>query len=203
MLSEFPAAIERDAVIVLGQRTRRRHQRHVIFPRTGFGARVRQAPGSPWPARSIHASNCFPVLGRNGDDRPAQHVDLRRLQSLPAHEIAQRRPRLLRGRFQNGPFVGIDPDAEYRCCGRILHVYDNSIHTRENQPRFVPSSRPERRVHIGGGVRAHDEHRLHQPNAFTFIAKPGYPGARRFHCRFFLPVFSPLLVPKFCKNFHC
>src|SRR5208337_2195687 len=75
----------------------------------------------------------LPVLSRNGDDRAAQHIDLRRLQSLPAHEFAQRRPRLLRSRFQNGPFVGIDPNAEYRCCGRILHVYDNSIHAEKNQ----------------------------------------------------------------------
>lgn len=42
----FPAAIEKIAIVILGQRTWRLH-RHVIVPKTGVGGRVRRARVSP------------------------------------------------------------------------------------------------------------------------------------------------------------
>src|ERR1700730_668664 len=48
----------------------------------------------------------FPILRRNGDDRPVEHVGFGRLQSLAAHEVAEIGMRLRGSRFEDGPFVG-------------------------------------------------------------------------------------------------
>ncbi len=69
----------------------------------------------------------FPILGRNGDDGAVEHFGLRGFQRPASHKVAEVGVRLFGRRFKNGPFGGIDPDAQYRGGGGgIHHAYDNS-----------------------------------------------------------------------------
>lgn len=53
----------------------------------------------------------LPVFGGDRYHRPAEHLDLGGLQSLPAHEVAQCRARLLGGGFKDGALVRANADA--------------------------------------------------------------------------------------------
>ena len=90
----------------------------------------------------------FPVLGRNGDNAPVEHFDFGGFEGLATHEVAKAGVRFRHRHFENGPLVGIDPDAENRgSVWCVRHVYDNSIQRRNFQslslpynPRPLPSS---------------------------------------------------------------
>jgi hypothetical protein len=111
-------AVEQEAVVVLGQRARRRDACDgSVFPGRPAARELGQSrnglsrAGDPGLER-------LPVLGRDGDDDPVQHLDFRRLQSLAAHEITQAGARLLCRRFEDGTLVGADANAEDRGRGR-------------------------------------------------------------------------------------
>ena len=85
-IKRWPAAIERCAVITLGQGPRRQN-RHAIWSSLVWSDSVLEARdffcGLADPGLEL-----FPAFGGNRHHRPAKHINLSRLQSLPAHEVA-------------------------------------------------------------------------------------------------------------------
>ena len=115
-VQRLPAAIEPTSVVRLGQWARRSDGRDgSAFPGRLAAGEFNQR-GQFLGRSSDPGLERRPVLCRNADNRPVEHLGFSRFQCLAANELAEAGVALLRRRFQHGALSGIDPNAEDRRC---------------------------------------------------------------------------------------